>query len=126
MDLKNLSKIGKEMLSQDNHITQDPLFCVFEKERIYGLIPGYSDEFEWMNSDGESVEEDLDENLQKVYFIERDRFVNAHFTRKAASEYIGKNRHNLNRPFIYVISLNKCDEMIYIRRFLMSLGGNTL
>jgi len=91
--------IAHELNTQDNRITHEPLFCVFQRHRIYGA----------------GIAEDG---------IEMEKFVNAHFTQKAAEQYISVDRHNLNSPFIYVISLHRCDEMIKIRHFLMGGGGN--
>lgn len=103
----DFATIAHEINTQDNRITQDPLFCVFEKERIYGLRSDYSDQYE--------RDEETDE---KVYYVERDRFVNAHFTEAAAKEHIRINGHNLKKPFVYVTSLWRCEEMIAIRNAL--------
>ncbi len=100
--------IAHELNTQDNRATQDPLFCVFEKERIYGLHPDYADGYEWDDNDPD----------EKVYYVERDRFVTAHFTEKAAQEYIDIDGHNLERPFIYVTSMRRCYEMIAIRQVI--------
>ncbi|MCP3966673.1 MAG: hypothetical protein GY718_10035 [Lentisphaerae bacterium] len=99
--------IAHEINTQDNRATQDPLFCVFEKERIYGLDPDYSDGYEYDS-----------ETDDKIYYVERDRFATAHFTEKAAQEYIDIDGHNLERPFIYVTSMRRCYEMIAIRQAL--------
>lgn len=128
MDIK---PIAYELNTQDNRMTADPLFCVFEKERIYGLTEDYSDTFEWYRASDNSME--YADSLSKVaaearcyeklYYIEQDKFVNAHFTEKAAKEHIRINGHNLNNPFIYTTSLFRCEEMISVREFLKS-GGN--
>lgn len=126
-DLKN---IAHEINTQDNRITAHPLFCVFEKERIYGLDPDYSDVFEWYKPEQNSVlrpselteEKAEQEGYEKVYYVERDRFINAHFTEKAANEYIKINGHNLNEPFVFVTSLSGCNEMIEIRKALADNG----
>jgi len=131
MKKDNLVSIAHEINTQDNRITADPLFCVFEKDRIYGLDPDYSDEWERCNSEcqcscePDSPCESITDECKKVYYVERDRFVNAHFTEKAALQHIKINGHNLTRPFTYVTSLFRCYEMIDIRNFLMS-GCQTL
>ena len=104
----DFKEITHEINTQDNRATADPLFCVFEKERIYGIDPAFSD--------GDGVE--INEDGEKVLYVERDKFVNAHFTERAAKEHIRINRHNLKSPFIYVTSLWRCDEMIAIRNAL--------
>ena len=124
-DLKN---IAKEISTQDNRITENPLFCVFQKERIYGLTDDYSDTWEWCNSDSQcSCEPDEQcegshDGCEQCYYVERDRFINAHFTEKSANHYIKIDGHNLTKPFTYVTSLWRCYEMIDIRNFLMSGG----
>jgi hypothetical protein len=47
-------------------------------------------------------------------------FVSAHFTEKAAQEYVRLNGHNLNRPHIHVISLFRCEEMRAVRNMLLN------
>jgi len=120
----DLDRVAHEINTQDNRITQDPLFCVFEKERIYGVEDDYTDQWEWCNSDqqchcasGEACESKSEE-CRKVGYIERNHFVNAHFTERAAKEHIRINGHNLYGPFVYVTSLFRCEEMIAIRNTL--------
>lgn len=124
MTPEKLQHIAREIKTQDNRITADPLFCVFEKDRIYGLDPDYSDKWERCNSDyqcscdPDSPCENKSDECRKVNYVERDRFVNAHFTEKAALHHIKINGHNLTRPFTYVTSLFRCQEMIDIRNAL--------
>lgn len=125
MTPEKLTEIANELQTQNNRITADPLFCVFEKERIFGIDPNYSDLFEWLDCSGDSVyaagltEDEAEERgFHKVHYIYRDRFVNAHFTEKAAKEHIKINGHNLESPFIYVTSLWCCEEMKAIRNAL--------
>lgn len=124
MDEKELKELGHEMNTQDNLATSFPLYCVYEKDYIYGMDSDYSDEYKWMDSSGDEYNEnDIDpkwENIFKVYYIKRDRFLNAHFTGKAARLYIKQNRHNLTEPFVFVTSLYRCHEMIKIQDFLKS------
>lgn len=56
MSQEQLNAIGHEIRTQDNRATQDPLFCVFEIERIYGVEDGYTDKFEWVDDDGDPVD----------------------------------------------------------------------
>lgn len=115
-------KLQREMNTQDNLITAHPLFCVFEKEYIYGMDSDYSDQYKWLDCEGdELVDVDPDEEeaggKHKVYYRKIDRFVAAHFTMKAAKLYIEENRHNLTEPFTYVKSLYRCHEMIAIQEY---------
>lgn len=103
-DLKN---IAHEINTQDNRITADPLFCVFQKRRIYGIDEDCHDFYIFTDEDG-----------SEIPCIDVDEFVNAHFTEKAANEHIRINGHNLKKPFIFVTSLFRCEEMIKIRKAL--------
>jgi len=135
MTKEQLKEIANELQTQDNRATADPLFCVFEKEQICGMDPDYTDTYEWvLDYDSETIgdADDLmrecelteeqaenDDRFRKGYYIERDRFVNAHFTEKAALEHIRINGHNLRKPFVYVTSLFRCNEMVGIRNALL-------
>jgi len=124
MTKEQLKEIANELQTQDNRVTADPLFCVFEKERIYGVDPDYTDTWDWCNSEEQcsckpsDLCESHSDECRKVYYVDRDRFVNAHFTEKAAKQHIRINGHNLMKPFIYVTSLFRCYEMIEIRNAL--------
>ena len=123
--MDTLSDIAHEINTQDNRCTADPLYCVFEKDRIYGVGSDYTDQWEWCNSD-QQCHCDKSEwcgsksnECEKVGYIEIDRFVNAHFTERAAKEHIRINGHNLKNPYVYATSLWRCEEMKHIREFLM-------
>lgn len=114
-----LEELSKEMNSQDNLATLCPLYCVFEKEYIWGMDSNYSDQYKWIDACGEKCDSS-DEGAHKIYYVLIDRFVNAHFTMKAAKQYIKENRHNLTKPCPYVMSLYRCHEMIKIQEHLKS------
>lgn len=104
----DFTAIAHEINTQDNRITADPLFCVFQKRPVYGVDPDFHDDVEYYeNDDGDEIP-----------FIEVNEFVNAHFTEKAAKEHIRINGHNLRKPFVYVTSLWRCGEMKAIRNWL--------
>lgn len=70
---------------------------------------------EYCDTDGDCT------SWERVPVIEFDEFVTACFTEEGCRNYITKNRHNLNKPFIYASSLYRNDEMISIMNFL-SIG----
>lgn len=139
MTTDQLSKLRTELQTQDNAITADPLFVVFQEERIYGVSQDYqTDGYTWVGEDDSSVTADDDEakvlekllddgrelsiggvTFQRVWYKIVPRFVTACFTRKGAENYIARNGHNLTRPYIYVESLYRNDEMIALREHLM-------
>ena len=141
-----LSALRIELQTQDNAITADPLFVVFQEERIYGVSQDYqTDGYEWVGEDDSSVTADDDEakvlekllddvrelsiggvtlsiggvTFQRVWYKIVPRFVTACFTRKGAENYIARNGHNLTNPYIYVESLYRNNEMIALREHLM-------
>lgn len=125
--------------SQDNLMTDNPLFVVFQKRRLFN-VDDDGDGYEWRSRGewdeaSEEQSEALDELVEnfeetkldgaewmKSHYIELNVFVTACFTRKGAEDYIAANGHNLERPFIYVESLWRNQEMIEIREHLMSIS----
>lgn len=129
-----LKGISEAIKTQDNRITADPLFCVYEKRRIYGMDPDFTyDGYEWVNREGtdregyktleDAIKDGCDEvKMEKVYYVEVSEFVNAHFTERGADQFIKINRHNLTNPYVYVTSLWRCEEMKAVRQLLMESG----
>lgn len=137
-----LEELARELRTQNNRITADPLFIVQQERKVWGMEEGYSDEFEWYHADlaetfleedaieevraRDSVELDDDEEIdledhgyRKVFYTKYWDFVTAHFTEKAAQRYLDQNAHNLSNPRVYVTSQYRCDEWNRVRRFLM-------
>ena len=57
-----LSVLRTELQTQDNAITADPLFVVFQEEKIYGVSPDYpTDGYTWIGEDDSTVTADEDE-----------------------------------------------------------------
>lgn len=117
-------------------MTADPLFVVFEKERVYGIEQD-GDGYIWVDDDGEEADDDQTAELDKLdkdwkptridgvlfekrRFVVKDRFVTACFTKSGADDYIKANGHNHTEPFIYVASLFRNREMIQVRQHLMA------
>ncbi len=125
-----LDGISEAIKTQDNRITQHPLFGVYNRRCIYGMDSDYWDTDYVIvdrnctdcvyETEIEALENGvLQEDFVKSYYITVGDFVNAHFTERAAQKYINENRHNLTDPYIYVTSLYRCPEMIAIRELLM-------
>ena len=148
--MSNLKQISKEIKSQDNGSTHEPMFVVYEKIK-YPCDSDYCDDYVWVDDEGsEFTDEDLIEHLTKDLMIEKEnlpdledeyeekiivegyeydkwyyqeipRFKQIFFTRLAAQEYIDNNHYNLTDPYIYVHSLYRNYEMIEIRKHLENL-----
>ncbi len=114
-----LQAIGECLRTQDNRITQNPMFCVQQKRRVVGLHRDYSDQTVWM-LDGERVEPET-KGATEYGVAEHWETVMVAFTEAGCKEYLRQNGHNLREPRIYVESFNRCPEMIAVRAFLMAL-----
>jgi hypothetical protein len=139
MTTEQLAELSTELRTQDNAITADPLFVVFQEERIYGVSQNYqTNGFTWVGVDDSSVTADADEAkvLDKLHDEDRElsiggvtyervwyrivpRFVTACLTRMGAEAFIAHDGHNLKNPYIYVESLHRNAEMIALRNHLM-------
>jgi len=140
-----LSALKTELQTQDNAITADPLFAVFQEERIYGVSQDYqTNGYTWVGEDDSSVTADDDEakvldklldddrelsiggvTYQRVWYRIVPRFVTACLTRNGAEAFIARNGHNLTKPYIYVESLHRNEEMIALRNHLMETSCAT-
>lgn len=147
-----IKQIKKELLTQDNRITDQPMFLVMEKKEYpTSEYYSYSRSF-WVGDEGEigetledvkeylrdngEADEKTDEELnnmsdseisdeyevRKVYVFEVDTFVQAFFTEKSAKEYIEENNHRLNKPFTYAGGTYRNYEMQNVRKFIMNFG----
>lgn len=124
-----LLDIIERLKTQDNRITQNPMFCVQEKRRLIGLDSSYSDNRCWHNSvDNQTVYDD-DPDFVEPEGEEWDEFgymdqwftVMVAFTEVGCQQYIKLNGHNHRGELqIYVESFYRCPEMILIRETLMS------
>lgn len=118
--------IAQRLHTQDNRITQDPLFAVQQRRRIWGVDPEYCDNSEWV-LDGESItledDEDAPEGARKVGYFDKWEFVTGCFTEQGCKDFITCNGHNLNEPRIYAYGSYRNAEFIALRKWLMSLAA---
>lgn len=98
-----MKAIGSLLKTQDNRITNIPLFVVQQKIRDYGYDPDYCDETVWINSEGDEADETKTKELEndvyrkfttqatagnlggwkRIGYRDRWEFVTACFTEKA-------------------------------------------
>jgi hypothetical protein len=135
-DKSKLEEIGERLCTQDNRITQNPMFCVRIKVRDVGYDSGYCDNHCWRDSANELTVYDDDKDFKEPEGDQWDKFgyrdrweiVMVAFSEEGCKQYLELNGHNdRRRAFrgeieIYVESFNRCPEMITIREFLISLG----
>lgn len=115
-----LQEIAARLRTQDNRITENPMFCVQQKRRVTGLHRDYSDNTVWI-LDGEKVDPET-EGAREYGIQDHWETVMTAFTEDGCKEYLRLNGHNLREPRIYVESFNRCPEMIAIREWLLALS----
>ena len=130
-----LLAISERLKTQDNRITQNPMFCVQIKVRDVGYDWAYADSHCWRDSANGLTIYDDDKDFKgepegdewdKFGYRDRWETVMVAFTEKGCEEYLELNGHNDRRRAhngevqIYVESFNRCPEMIAIREALMA------
>ncbi len=131
------AEIGRTIATQDNLATKLPMFIVQTKRRISGIDEGFTEEFHWVDGDGERVvDEELASALEvehlddlpardgydRVGYVDVWEFVTACFTRAGAENYIAANGHNLIEPRIYVETGFRNREWETVRDHLLNMG----
>ena len=141
MNSLNLKQLAENIRTQDNRITQNPIFCVYEKEYVV-LNHEYSSRFDtryvWVSDEGCTFTVDDKEFSALDNLTGRDEitvdgikyekicqsiipcFITAFFSENGANEYLRVNGHNLNEPYIHIHSLNRNAEMIGLRNHLIN------
>ncbi|EOJ4030599.1 ead/Ea22-like family protein, partial [Escherichia coli] len=127
--------IGENIRTQDNRITSDPMFCVYQKREIAVDADYDHDRIVWVDEDGNEANkrhsrrlELLHENFReppekwrRVAVKDIDEFVTCCFTEQGCKDYLAVNGHNLRLPFIYVKSGFRNAEYIGIRNWLAGI-----
>jgi hypothetical protein len=111
--------IAERLHTQDNRITDNPLFAVQQMRRVYGVDADYRDGFVWVDYDGELCEESP--SARKVGYVDRWEFITGCLTEQGCKDYIKANGHNLHEPRIYAYGSYRNAEFIALRKWLMSL-----
>ncbi|EHH5679382.1 ead/Ea22-like family protein [Escherichia coli] len=127
--------IGENIRTQDNRITSDPMFCLYQKREIVVDADYDYDRIVWVDEDGNEANkrqsrrlELLHENFReppekwrRVAVKDIDEFVTCCFTEQGCKDYLAANGHNLRLPFIYVKSGFRNAEYIGIRNWLAGI-----
>lgn len=142
-----MGEISENLKTQDNRITADPLFAVFQKSPIVVDEDFDHDRIVWVDDEGNEADTETADQLnamrsdvyglryredeielgdedrtewRRLAIKEADQFVTACFTEAGASAYLKRDGHNLNQPFIFVTSLYRNEEMRQLRDWLLS------
>lgn len=144
MDKEFLSEIGKKMISQNNRMTQYPLFVVQEKYEFFvgsdGNWDGYHrkgdhdselfcDSCKKIRDDGGEVPDNCNgcESECFWHYEEIDLFrleAGVFFTAEACEEHIRLNNYHYNQPRSYAISAWRNEEMQSVMQYLCTLAGD--
>lgn len=130
-----LQVIGHLIATQNNRITDAPIFAVQQKRRIHGIDSDWSDNADWLDDEGkEPCDEDrarLDAHWKehrlplhgwrRVGYIDIWEFVTACFTEQGCKDFLAINSHNLKEPRIYAYGSYRNAEWRRVRDALLSL-----
>ncbi len=134
----DLAGIGRAIKTQDNRITNLPVFVVEQKRFIWGMDTDEADpeNIKWLHNDGEysEVESDKADELESKFgetydepegyvrraFVQVWEFVTACFTEQGCKDYLAVNGHNLREPRVYVYSAYRNAEWETIRTALIN------
>jgi len=133
---RRMREIGHLIATQDNRITDQPMFIVQQKQCIYGVDEGYTDLYHWCHKDGEGIADAvlaarLEEKegagrstgkWEKIGYVEIWEFVTACFTEQGCIDYLRRNGHNLKETRIYAEGSFRNEEFRAVREFLMRLA----
>ncbi|HBQ4959082.1 TPA: hypothetical protein L7376_002424 [Klebsiella pneumoniae] len=128
-----LYTIGELIRTQDNRITDQPIFVVFQKREIIGSDEHSPSRICWV-WDGEEVSELRAKRLEALYqdgrdtrgydryaMQEVDEFVTACFTEHACKDFLRQNGHNLRQPYIYACGSFRNNEYQLVRNWLAGI-----
>lgn len=104
-----IAALIERLHTQDNRITDNPLFAVQQRRRVYGVDEERRD----------GVEADADG--MPCGYVDRWEFVTGCMTEQGCKDFIRVNGHNLNEPRIYAYGSYRNAEFIALRKWLMSL-----
>lgn len=133
----DLSDIGNLIRTQDNRITDCPLFIVQKKVRDYGYDPRHTDDHCWLDEEGDEVspakarklEAKYDDTLEepagytRTAYRDRWEFVTACFTEQGCKNFLKLDGHNHGETRIYAAGSYRNEEYRTVRDFLKGLQG---
>ena len=150
-----IEELPELLKTQDNRSTADPIYVVYDIERIVVPADNHYDGMFWFWGDGDGHEFDevydwhkfcldncyegfhpemeLDElekkaedmGLQHLAYVERRVFTNVFLTEKGAKDFIKANHYHFTRLHVYVHSLWRNEEMQAVRKFFLEKGGSS-
>jgi len=111
-------------------MTMNPMFCVQKKHRDEGYDAAYACNLCWRDSANDITIYDDDKDFagpptedewEEFGYVDRWDTVMVAFTEEGCQEYLRQDGHNLGETRIYVMSFNRCPEMILVRDMLLEI-----
>ena len=145
-DIGSIHKLLNDDLKHNDHYTEHPMFCLQIKRRDSGYDASIVDNKCWYNYDLTEMiyDDDSDERKEDLNFnedssdwegpygyVDRWETVMVAFTQNGIDDYMKVDGHNVKRKAFrgktrtYVESFHRCQEMIYIRQFLLNYESTT-
>ena len=132
----SIKEIAEQLRTQDNRITDQPMFIVQKKVRTCGMADGYADGYEWFNSDRQETADERQTRIldkmehsghetgewQKIGYCENWEFVTACFTEQGCKDFITRDGHNHGETRIYAVGSYRNEEFRTVRNMLMKLN----
>lgn len=132
-----IKDIARNLATQNNRATSDPIFVVERKRLIYGVDEDMAEAVVWVRMDEpyDHASPDKHEKLERKWartsknpkkwrrmgVVAVWEFVTACLTEQGCRDYLAANGHNLGETRIYAYSAYRNDEMIALRDYLLAL-----
>ncbi len=132
---KEIIEIGNRIATQDNRCTDQPLFIVQQRIRVYGFDPDYCDSVVWLHEAGDYTEADEKEAAEltakhnngddtpdwvRTGYKDHWEFVTACFTEQGCKDFIAINGRNLKETRIYANGSYRNNEFRQVRDWLLA------
>lgn len=137
-DLDRLRQIGELISTQDNRYTDQPMFIVQQRRRVYGFDTDYCENVIWLCSEDDYSEASAEEaakleaeyqesgrvksGWQRTGYTDQWEFVTACFTEQGCKDYLQRDGHNLKEPRIYAEGSYRNEEFRAVRNALIALA----
>jgi len=133
---KQITATISNLHTQDNRITDAPLWLVEELVKDYGIAEGYTDYYDWMDNQNEHAIvtdkalvrrlnallrdfRELPSRYERVGYRERWQFVTACLTEQGCKDFIARDGHNHGKLRIFAAGSYRNEEYRAIRKMLM-------
>lgn len=120
--MDQIEEIAERLRTQDNLLTEHPLYVVYDKMTIFGVDFDHADRFVWVADEYDEPDNEVTlsgASYRRIGVRDERRFVTACLTMEAAKRFIEDNQHHLRKPFVYAESLSRNPEMIAVRNHLI-------